>query len=80
MDDTLGWTYFQKGMYTLAVSHLESAIAKEGTARRRYHLAMAYFKAGDAKRGHQSFDAAFKLDPHLPEAQVARQVLGIVPN
>ena len=30
VDDTLGWTYFQKGMYALAVTHLESATAKEG--------------------------------------------------
>jgi tetratricopeptide (TPR) repeat protein len=80
VDDTLGWTYFQKGMYSLAVTHLEIATAKEGTARRRYHLAMAYLKAGDPKRGRQTFDAAYKMDPNLPEAQVARQVLGIAPN
>ena len=28
MDDTLGWTYFRKGMYALAVTHLESATPK----------------------------------------------------
>jgi Tfp pilus assembly protein PilF len=77
VDDTLGWTYFQKGLYTLAVAHLEGATAKEGTARRKYHLAMAYLKAGDPKRGRQTFDAAWKMDPNLPEAQAARQVLGM---
>ena len=45
--DTLGWTYFQKGLYSMAVTNLQDAIAKENTARRRYHLAMAYLKAGD---------------------------------
>ena len=58
VDDTLGWTYFRKGMYSLAVTHLESANAKEGTALRKYHLAMAYLKAGDPKRGRQTFEAA----------------------
>jgi hypothetical protein len=33
-------------------------------------------KAGDPKRGRQVFDAAMKLDPNLPEAQAARELLG----
>jgi Tfp pilus assembly protein PilF len=41
---------------------------------------MAYLKAGDPKRGRQAFDAAYKMDPNLPEAQAARQVLGITAN
>ena len=80
VDDTLGWTYFRKGMYAMAVTHLESATAKEGTARRKYHLAMAYVKAGDPKRGRQTFEAALKMDPNLPETRAARHVLGIAPN
>jgi len=80
VDDTLGWTYFQKGLYALAVTHLEGATAKEGTALRKYHLAMAYLKAGDAKRGRQTFEAALKMDPSLREAQVARQAFGSGPN
>jgi tetratricopeptide (TPR) repeat protein len=78
--DTLGWSYFQKGLYSLAVTQLESANAKEGTALRKYHLAMAYLKAGDPKRGRQTLDAATKMDPNLPEAQAARQVFATVPN
>ena len=80
MDDTLGWTYFQKGLYSMAVTYLEGATAKESTARRKYHLAMAYLKAGDQKRGRQTLDAALKMDPNLPEAQAARQVFGIARN
>ncbi len=80
VDDTLGWTYFQKGMYPMAVTYLEGANAKEGTARRKYHLAMAYLRAGDQKRGRQTLDAALKMDPNLPEAQAARQVFGIRPD
>ena len=75
-DDTLGWIYFRKGMYPMAVTYLESAVSKEGTARRKYHLAMAYLKAGDPKRGRQVLDAAIKMDPKLPEADAARQLFG----
>ena len=80
VDDTLGWTYYQKGMYSLAVTHLQSAVAKEGTARRQYHLAMACLRAGDAKRGRQVLDTALKLDATLPEAQAARQMFASARN
>jgi tetratricopeptide (TPR) repeat protein len=80
VDDTLGWTYFRKGMYAMAVTHLENATAKDGTALRKYHLAMAYLKAGDPKRGRQTFEAALKMNPKLPEAQAARQAFGTMPN
>lgn len=80
VDDTLGWTYFQKGLYKTAVTYLEGASAKQSTAVRKYHLAMAYLKAGDQTRGRQTLDAALKMDPNLPEAQTARQVFGIRPN
>jgi tetratricopeptide (TPR) repeat protein len=75
-DDTLGWTYFRKGLYPMAVTYLESATAKEGTALRKYHLAMAYLKAGNPKRGRQVLDEAMKMDPKLPEADMARRLFG----
>ena len=80
VDDTLGWTYFQEGLYKLAVTHLEAATAKEGTALRKYHLAMAYLKAGDPQRGRQTFEAALKMNPNLPEAQMARKDFGMGRN
>jgi len=76
VDDTLGWTYFKKGMYPMAVTYLESASAKESTVRRKYHLAMAYLKAGDPGRGRRVLEAALKMDPKLPEADEARRVFG----
>jgi tetratricopeptide (TPR) repeat protein len=74
VDDTLGWVYYRKGLYSMAVPYLENAATKEGTARRKYHLAMAYFKTGNAKRGRQVLDEAVKMDPKLPEADQARQL------
>jgi tetratricopeptide (TPR) repeat protein len=74
IDDTLGWIYFQKGMYTMAVNYLESAVARESKPLRKYHLSMAYLKAGDPVRGRQNLDAALKADPNLPEAHEAQQL------
>ena len=80
VDDTLGWTYYQKGMYAMAVTHMESAIARESNAVRKYHLAMAYLKAGDPARGRQNLEAALKMNPNLPEAQAARQIFANAPR
>jgi tetratricopeptide (TPR) repeat protein len=80
VEDTLGWAYYQQGLYPLAVVQLEAANAKQGTAIRKYHLAMAYLKAGKPDRGRQTFDAALKMDPKLPEAQAARQAFGMGSN
>jgi tetratricopeptide (TPR) repeat protein len=74
VDDTLGWIYYLKGLYTTAVKLLENSTAREATARHRYHLGMAYVRAGDSKRGRQVLEAALKMDPNLPEAQKALAV------
>ena len=74
VDDTLGWTYYQKGLYSMAVRHLEAAVAKQKTARRSYHLSVAYLKNGNLARARALFDTAIKMDPTLPEADAARQL------
>ena len=74
-DDTLGWTYYRKGIYSMAVRHLETAVKREPNARRQYHLAMAYLKLGDQAKSRQMLDAALRLDATLPEAAAAKQLL-----
>ena len=73
--DTLGWVLYRKSLYASAVTVLES-VAHSGNARSRYHLGMAYLKAGDPERGRAALQAALKRDPGLPEAKVAREMLG----
>ena len=75
VEDTLGWIYYAKAMYPVAVQHLENVVAKAPSARRKYHLAMAYLKAGDRQRGAMVLEQAIKMDSKLPEAQMAQQVL-----
>ncbi len=73
--DTLGWIFYEKGLYSSAIQYLERAVSKKGTAVSRYHLAMAYAKAGDLVRGRTTLEAALKVNPKLPEAKAAEQLL-----
>jgi len=71
IEDTLGWVLYHKGVYPLAVKYLELADRKKSTAQGKFHLAMAYLKAGDKERGRVALNAATRLDPKLPEARRA---------
>ena len=81
IEDTLGWTLYQKGIYATAFQHLEHAVARDGKgtgpnlAVRKYHLAMACFKNGNRTRGMQVLESALKLDPNIPEARMAESVM-----
>jgi tetratricopeptide (TPR) repeat protein len=74
VDDTIGWIMFRKGLYRSAVKYLESAAQGPPDPVIRYHLGMAYVKAGD-RRGEPILRAALKTAPGLPEAQMAAQLL-----
>ena len=76
VDDTLGWAYFHKGIYGTAIRHLEGAVGREPTARRQYHLAMAYWKSGDQRRSREALKTALKIDPALPESAAALRIMG----
>ena len=54
VSDTLGWAFYNKGMYDAAVRQLEP-LKNDPAAAHRYHLAMAYFKRGDVVRGRKRF-------------------------
>jgi tetratricopeptide (TPR) repeat protein len=73
--DTLGWVLYSQGLYSLAVSELERAAGQVGHPVWKYHLAMAYAKAGNTNRSQTMLQSALKLNPNLPEATMAQQVL-----
>jgi len=57
------------------VKYLEQADAKAQNAVWKYHLAMAYAKAGDTRRGRLVLNAALKVNPNVPEAKAAIALL-----
>ncbi|MGH9654339.1 MAG: tetratricopeptide repeat protein, partial [Bryobacteraceae bacterium] len=73
--DTLGWVMYQQGLYPSAVQYLQQAVTNHGSVVSRYHLAMAYAKTGDLAQGRSTLSAALKLNPNLPEAKTAEQIL-----
>jgi Tfp pilus assembly protein PilF len=76
VEDTLGWALYQKGIYRTAVAHLEDAVSKsDRNPVTRYHLAMAYLRAGDRDRGLKALEAALRIDPKTAEAKMALETL-----
>lgn len=73
--DTLGWIYYRKGLYPSAVKHLEAAAGFKDSSVPKYHLAMAYVKAGNREKGRSTYEEAQKANPNLPEAAEARKLL-----
>jgi predicted Zn-dependent protease len=74
VQDTLGWIYYRKGLYSEAVTYLKTAVSKEPSPRRRYHLAMSYLKTGEQEAGRDLLRAALQADPNLPKTEGALEV------
>jgi tetratricopeptide (TPR) repeat protein len=74
--DTLGWVYYKKNAYLLAISLLKEAAEKmpnEPVAH--YHLGMAQSKNGDAASAKKSLQSALKLSQSFPGSEEARKTL-----
>jgi len=69
LNDTLGWIYYRKASYPTATRYLETAVAKEPTPRREFHLAMSYLKSGRNDQGAKTLQMALQQDPKLPTTE-----------
>jgi tetratricopeptide (TPR) repeat protein len=67
--ETAAFAFYQKGMYKEAITNLEKAEATEPTPRRQYHLAIAYFAAGDFEKGRPILNIALAEDPQLAKTE-----------
>jgi len=65
VQDTLGWIYYRKGVFPSAVRHLQTAVGKEATPLRKYHLGMAYLKVGEHRLAQDLISAALREEPGL---------------
>ena len=54
VQDTLGWVYYRRANFTMALPYLQAAVAREGTPRREFHLAVCYLKSGDKELGAEA--------------------------
>jgi tetratricopeptide (TPR) repeat protein len=69
VQDTLGWVYYRKGLYSMAVRYLKTAVDKEATPRRQFHLGMSYLKTGDQLTGQKIVRDALLKDPTLAKTE-----------
>jgi tetratricopeptide (TPR) repeat protein len=75
--DTLGWAYYQKGVYQSAIGQFQEALRlgekrgepDDGTIH--YHLGMAYQKANQNALARQQLEKAVKLSPNNADARKA---------
>jgi tetratricopeptide (TPR) repeat protein len=74
--DTLGWVYFQKGLYDSAIGEFRGSLAKApDNPTVAYHLARAYAKKGETDKARTEAERALKLNPNFPDAENARKLL-----
>jgi len=79
--DTLGWAYYQKGVYQSAISLFQEAMRlneKQGRADDadfHYHLGLAYQKTNQPAMARQQLEQALKIRPNSPDAAAARKAL-----
>jgi len=75
--DTLGWAYYQKGIYQSAINQFQEALRlteKRGgpdDADLHYHLGLAYQKTNQTALARQQLEKAVKLSPNNADARKA---------
>ena len=69
VQDTLGWIYYRKGLYSMATRYLKTAVDKESTSRRQFHLGMSYLKSGDQQNGQKLVREALQKEPNLVKTE-----------
>jgi tetratricopeptide (TPR) repeat protein len=67
--DTLARVLYRKGVYNTAEAYLKTAISKEPTPRRQFHLGMSYLKSGQRDLGRQLMLTALQQDPNLAKTE-----------
>jgi len=69
IQDTLGLIYYRKGLYRTAIRCLKTAVDKESTPERQFHLGMSYLKSGDQIKGEKLVKDALQKDPNLVKTE-----------
>jgi tetratricopeptide (TPR) repeat protein len=74
--DTIGWIYYKKHAYLLAVSLLREAAERlSHEPLVQYHFGMALYKSGDHASAKKALHTALKLNPNFTGSDEARKTL-----
>ncbi len=76
ISDTLGWLFYQRGVYQRALSLLqESATKLPDNPTVQYHLGMAAYKAGDKEQARKALTLAVAFRDPFPGKDEAKKLL-----
>ena len=74
--DTLGWVYFKKELYDMAIAEFKGAIEKDPeNPMFHYHLGLGYNKKWDYANARTALERALEIDKDFKESQKARDIL-----
>ncbi|MCG8567047.1 MAG: tetratricopeptide repeat protein, partial [Desulfobacterales bacterium] len=74
--DTLGWVYYQKALYDLAIEEFKACIQKDPqNPIFHYHLGLAYHKLGRRDQARTSLTRALDLQKDFQGAEAAWKIL-----
>lgn len=79
--DNLGWIYYQKGAYQLAIRYLQQALSLQEKHTMpdnpdiHYHLGMAYEKTQQHALARQQFEQVLKIYPNYRDAAEIKKAL-----
>jgi tetratricopeptide (TPR) repeat protein len=76
VSDTLGWVYYKKGMWPLAITAFEQSVERDPrNPLYYYHLGLAFAKSGEDAKARQALQQALTLEPGFAGAEDAKRVL-----
>lgn len=76
VNDTLGWVYVKKDLPQLAIPLLEESVSTDPTnVFYRFHLGLAYAKAGLSDKARASLERALQINAQFEGADLARKTL-----
>jgi Flp pilus assembly protein TadD len=74
--DTLGWIYYKRELYAMALKYLDYCAARDQkNATFQFQLGMTYWRMGHSAEARRSLVKALELDPHFPDAASAAAAL-----
>ena len=74
--DTLGWVYYKKGIYDMAIAEFGDALEKKPeNPVILYHLGMAYYQKGDKEHARKELQAALDISKTFNGAEEAQKIL-----
>jgi tetratricopeptide (TPR) repeat protein len=76
VNDTLGWAYYEKGVYGSAVTQLQEAVKNNPrNPSYHYHLGLAYAKLGDRAKARTELQHILETNPDFAQTAEVRQAL-----